>query len=410
MAPMPALTAAERLDAIDDFSSQFQHHLMNVRGVALTASLRLAIVNYAREAIFCSECSDQLPQSACLKPGTNFFAMIAKIEHNKNASADTEIPDTTAKILRAIVHSIVNHQGRLDATWYDNVIHSILETKGILPQETDEEEEESNSQQRQYLAYAAFAEILILTCMSHCLHVAFLVLGRPLPALPSQSELKDGLSAKQGPTLLDWTSLLKRAPRRNPKICFTPFVYSGDFNKRSPDFRQISKEAWHTMQGMMDRTAPELPLGFAVEDTVFMGQMGELFAVPDKDFMALYNTELDPALRCADDFTRYDTEFISTKVAEAYNYVIPGREEALQGLVAAVTCRPVDLATVSKARDVVLQDQGEGTLVEAAVVLGLTDAVTKVTDATGKQPLAGLLWTFLKFVFAILRYLYEKWM
>ena len=38
-----------------------------------------------------------------------------------------------------------------------------------------------------------------------------------------------------------------------------------------------------------------------------------------QDFMALYNTELDPSLRCADDFTRYDTEFISTKVAEAYN-------------------------------------------------------------------------------------------
>ena len=34
--------------------------------------------------------------------------------------------------------------------------------------------------------------------------------------------------------------------------------------------------------------------------------------------MALYNVDLDPTVRCANDFSRYDMEFVATKVAAAY--------------------------------------------------------------------------------------------
>jgi hypothetical protein len=87
---------------------------------------------------------------------------------------------------------------------------------------------------------------------------------------------------------------------------------------------------------------------------------------------------------------------------------VPGRDNALEGLVAAVTSRPFDMDNLIKARDEVRQEHGEGALIEAAMVLGYSDCLTKITDATGKRPLPSILWTFLKVVFSIFRCVYEN--
>ena len=88
---------------------------------------------------------------------------------------------------------------------------------------------------------------------------------------------------------------------------------------------------------------------------------------------------------------------------------MPGREEALQDMVNAVTTRPVDREAIAKARAVLQSQHGQGTLVEAAVCVAFFEGMTKITDATGKQPVSGLLWSFMRCVFAMLRYLFELW-
>lgn len=86
---------------------------------------------------------------------------------------------------------------------------------------------------------------------------------------------------------------------------------------------------------------------------------------------------------------------------------MPGRDSDLEGLVAAITSRPFDMDNLIKARDQVLEGHGEGTLIEAALVLGYSECLTKINDATGKKPLPSALWTFLKVVFGIARSVYE---
>ena len=92
--------------------------------------------------------------------------------------------------------------------------------------------------------------------------------------------------------------------------------------------------------------------------------------------------------------------------------VVKGREEALQELVQAVAARPLNPKALAQARKKLLDNpqNGEGTLVEAAVVVGMFEAMTKITDTTGKKPMTGLLWIFLRVVFAMFRFVYEKWM
>jgi hypothetical protein len=86
---------------------------------------------------------------------------------------------------------------------------------------------------------------------------------------------------------------------------------------------------------------------------------------------------------------------------------VPGRDDAIGALVAAVASRPVDMDSLIRAQDKVRKEQGEGTLIESALVLGWMEGFTKVTDATGRKPLPSFLWSCAKVVFGILRSIYE---
>lgn len=88
---------------------------------------------------------------------------------------------------------------------------------------------------------------------------------------------------------------------------------------------------------------------------------------------------------------------------------VPGREEALLELVKACAQRPFDEETVLKARTTVVEGFGEGTLVEGAVCLAFFEGMTKITDATGKKPVSGLMWTMMFYVFTFIRFLFELW-
>ena len=88
------------------------------------------------------------------------------------------------------------------------------------------------------------------------------------------------------------------------------------------------------------------------------------------------------------------------------------RNKALQSLVTAVTSRPVDPDAVAKARKALVDTSGgggtEGSIVEAAGILGYKEAMTKIADATGKKQVSSFIWIMLRFIFGIFRFVYEK--
>lgn len=266
------ISVEDRFGAIEACAYKFGDHLTQNPGAVLPPALRLAVVHYAREAAFCTADASKLPQEACLKPGTSVYDVIEKIEHATEYQNEA-VPVTVKNVLLTIVHSVVNHQGRLDQGWYDSSIQAILTTDGILPSKEEDENK------KQPLAYVAFSEILVLAATSHSLNLAFFIMGRPLPPLPTMDEMK-----LMEPMLLDWTALLKTAPRHNSKAWFAHFNYAGDYNKKSSGFKRISKEAWAVMKDMMDPMVmdPRLPAAYATNDTVFWDQFKEVCYVPNK--------------------------------------------------------------------------------------------------------------------------------
>jgi len=78
-------------------------------------------------------------------------------------------------------------------------------------------------------------------------------------------------------------------------------------------------------------------------------------------------------------------------------------------LVNAATKRPVDKDALDKARSLLRDKYGEGTLTEAAVALGFKDGMTKMTDGVGKTPMPAMLLSVLTNLFGILRFFFELW-
>ena len=269
------ISVVDRIGAINAFTTTFHDHLLQTPGAVLAPALRLAVVHFAREASKCTACAEALPQGACMRPGADLYAAIDKIDHSAQIQGD-HVPSEVQQVLLTVVHSIVNHQGRLDEGWYDSVIKKILTTKGFLP--SDMPEDDKN---KQYLAYVTFSEILLLTVMSHCMSVAMMVMDSSLPPLPAIEEMT------KEPMLLEWTELLKRAPRHDEKVCFARYSFPGDFNTRSAAFKSISNDAWTSMKSMMDSMDPCLPVAYATNDTTLFKELAEVYFVPQKVWWGL---------------------------------------------------------------------------------------------------------------------------
>lgn len=69
--------------------------------------------------------------------------------------------------------------------------------------------------------------------------------------------------------------------------------------------------------------------------------------------------------------------------------------------------RPVDTAKLDAARKALVEREGEACMVELAAVIGSIDIFTKFTQTTGKPALPKLMTNIMRFVFGLLRFIYE---
>lgn len=63
------------------------------------------------------------------------------------------------------------------------------------------------------------------------------------------------------------------------------------------------------------------------------------------------------------------------------------RDAALQRLANAAISRPLDMEELEEARYELVTDYSQELLVEAAGMIGISEAKTKIVDATGRKPL-----------------------
>ena len=280
---LTSITVNDRIGALEEAASAFRNHLIDVRGVALTAPLRLFVTQCAQQAIFCESCGTQLPRHVCLPPHTNIYDAIHKLEcvkecQEKKIIVNNNVSEQTQKVLVTIIHSMVNHQGRLDQQWYDNAVESLLEAEDIISNKV-------STENRRSTACAAVAEILALSVMAHCIHLAFVVMGRKVPRLPTMEELNHGKSFQQGPTLLDWKSLSRGRTttpmQRDEKVLRNAYyILSSSIDSKSTEFQRISKNAWIAMKGIMDPMDPRLAVALAVEDVAMLVHLTDVYYLP----------------------------------------------------------------------------------------------------------------------------------
>lgn len=140
----------------------------------------------------------------------------------------------------------------------------------------------------------------------------------------------------------------------------------------------------------------------------------------------MFKVKLDPTIRCGLEFDRHDAETVAARVAsnnqcdfwhtahEAMRQILKpsngdksDRVEALHRLADAATARPFDRERLEAARKFVIDTQGEATLVEAAGVIALMDAYTKVTEATGRPAWTSVMVKVMKLLLGSIRSVYE---
>ncbi|CAB9499776.1 expressed unknown protein [Seminavis robusta] len=310
MAPRKSISVSDRIGALEECAIKFKDHLIDTSGVALTAILRLAVAQCARDAVYCKECAKELPRDACLRPGTKIYGKVAAIHHSVPRLEG--VSDQAEQVIVTIVHTMVNHQGRMDKDWYDDSLEAISKV-GLVPESVQQQEK------RHCLVISAFAEIMCIATMSHGINMAFLTMGRPVPRLPSQDEILGGTAHGQGPLLLDWSTILKKAPTQDLSVAFAYHFKQGDIDKKSKDYLRISEKARRDMKVYGDPLHPSICLVFAAEDIWMLHHMESIYYIPEKDMMALFRTRLDPTVRCANEFSRFDVEFVAHEVAANNN-------------------------------------------------------------------------------------------
>lgn len=125
--------------------------------------------------------------------------------------------------LANLVHSIVNHQSKVDRAWYEATVAE-FDGLGVIPGKYVGDD-------RKALLQSLFSEVLALTVMSHTINSTFLALGRETPPLPTRNECSGSDGA---PTMVPVTSLLKpgRTLRTDkpPSIGYVPYVLFGDLD------------------------------------------------------------------------------------------------------------------------------------------------------------------------------------
>lgn len=213
-------------------------------------------------------------------------------------------------VLTNLVHTVINHQSKVDAMWYDNTIKALDNLKLIPDQFVGDT--------KTALLQAMFSEILALSAMSNTINMTFLALGNDTPPLPT---LKDIKQAKQRPTMFDITSLLRKGRRLrsgdDPSIGFIPFVKYGDLDPALILDKIDDPEDFKKFSVAFDTEHPLFGVGFSFHDLIMCETVLDAFYVGNKNFFTPF-LGLDPRSSCTDEFTRFDRETVHVAISDVY--------------------------------------------------------------------------------------------
>jgi hypothetical protein len=314
------VNAQERLANIHNVAERFYGHLQTVSGAVLSADVRCAIVGEAQQCLIGCEGCTKLPQTSCLSPNVKIFEILEKLDHTITWEPMNALPlDEKSKMLLVnVVHTVVNHQGRVDQVWYDTVIAEILQARDVLAQKS------KSNEQMLWWAHVAYQEIAALSMIANSLKISELLLSSkglyPFPSLPTNNLWKES-EPKPSPLLMDYCSLLKTRDtiRQDPKQGFGPIVYRKDLNRRSPEYTKISTRALVKAVEFMNPMHPMFGLTLAGEDLYFVGEIPHQFYLNGNDVLACLTIKLDPNKYCSTSFSRRDSELIAHQVAASHS-------------------------------------------------------------------------------------------
>jgi hypothetical protein len=296
------LTADQRLINIRAVTDEYFAYLTTTGGVVLTASFRTQVAQWTVDALTCQGCAS-LPKEVCLKPTANVYETIQELQHG----ADDESP-----IVKHLVHSVVNHQGRLDQDWYQTTLKKLDEDSGLLDSKTYA----AGSIEREYLMYCLYAELLCVITTTQWCHMIYVALGETPSKIPPVSK------EATAPSFFDWTKALKegKAAHKDPTIAWMPCLIKADVDPDNAALRQLieSEETRILYLSTMVKMAPFVCITWSPLDFLWIIKlMGAMYAPPHIFFAP--HKRLPSDHRCAQTVSRLDLETVALAVSDGYN-------------------------------------------------------------------------------------------
>jgi len=214
---------------------------------------------------------------------------------------------------RAAVHSIIQHQSRLEAKWYRRTLMELDKYTSLIPRRFQGE-------QRERLCATLFIEILAVAASSHMLHMALLCLGddhNKLTPIPKPSSHDSALQPSYSD--IQTAGILKRnhAFRHDHTVAHAPFVFSRDYDRSSDAWIALGSDVQEYLLENMTPIHPFVALGLAPHSAYLCACMVGQIAIPDRVVVTPWK-ELDSEHYCTDGFTRHDCETLMVATAEAH--------------------------------------------------------------------------------------------
>ena len=313
-------TAEERTHELHAFAESFNTHLRTVPGSILPSSIRLGVALCTRDALLkCKHCHENVTERrstmACPMPNARFYKIYVGQKHEPgfptNGASSSKLSKDVEKCLVTIVHTLICHQDRIDKLFYEDAVAALMSC-GILDKYAKSFEAESGrpmaEEDAELAARALYCEIILLSSISHALHLLFLSLGDgDVPALPTWDEIK----CAPPPSNIRYRQLLKQV-RYNQEFAFAPFFVSSDLIRDGSEYKKIPLETWNKLSSS---PFPYRCTILAIEDFVFFQSAHVALYLPVKDMLLQWN-ELGPS-KC---FTvcRRDVETVAEATAMAH--------------------------------------------------------------------------------------------
>lgn len=211
------------------------------------------------------------------------------------------------QVITTIVHSIVNHQARIDVGWHDASLEAIKDAK-IIPSECTESQLQS-----------ALVEIITLTTLAHHYNVAFILMGlKGGWELPSLADVKDAPKLQE--PRFDPEKLLKEGQtlQCDDTVIRSPYYTYFQVDKSSGTFTCLPKENQDLLFAYTNIMTPFIGLTLAPQYADLMYQSNKAMYLDLLSFSTHFSFMDIRGDKCAG-VTRGDIETVAWSLSKAYS-------------------------------------------------------------------------------------------